>query len=54
MFIIGSTSKSSHKTQFIREYALTKNIELIYVPKGYTYKYQPLDVSINGIIKQKS
>lgn len=44
----------SHTTQFVKNYALEKQIELIYVPKGYTYKYQPLDVGINGIIKQKS
>ena len=44
----------SHCTEFIKQYSLKKNIELIYIPKGYTYKYQPLDVSINGIIKQKS
>ena len=44
----------THTTDFVKEYALTKNIELIYVPKGYTYKYQPLDVGINGILKQKS
>jgi len=44
----------SHTTTFVKEYALKKKIELIYVPKGYTYKYQPLDVGINGIIKQKS
>ena len=31
-----------------------RNIELIYVPKGLTYKYQPLDVLINGILKQKA
>ena len=30
------------------------NIKLIYVSKGYTYKFQLLDVGINGIIKQKS
>ena len=54
MFITWSTSKSSHTTTFVKEYALKKKIELIYVPKGYTYKYQPLDVGINGIIKQKS
>ena len=44
----------SHTTQFVKDYASNKNMELIYIPKGYTYKYQPLDVSINGIIKQKS
>src|SRR5438552_2097284 len=30
------------------------NIELIFIPEGLTYKYQPLDVLINGILKQKS
>ena len=44
----------SHTTKFVKDYALSKNIELIYIQKGYTYKYQPLDVGINGIIKQKS
>ena len=44
----------SHTNDFVTKYALEKNIELIYIPKGYTYKFQPLDVSINGIIKQKS
>ena len=44
----------SHTTQFVKDYALKKNIDLIYIPTGYTYKYQPLDVGINGIIKQKS
>lgn len=47
-------SHPSHCTDFIKKYSLEKNIELIYVPKGYTYKFQPLDVGINGIIKQKS
>ena len=31
-----------------------KNIKLIFVPKGLTSKYQPLDVLINGILKQKA
>jgi len=44
----------SHTTQFVKNYASEKKIDLIYVPKGYTYKYQPLDAGINGIIKQKS
>ena len=44
----------SHTKAFVKEYATKKNIELIFIPKGYTYKYQPLDVGINGIIKQKS
>ena len=44
----------SHCNDFIEKYSKDKNIELIYVPVGLTYKYQPLDVSINGILKQKS
>ena len=27
---------------------------MFYVPVGLTYKYQPLNVSINGILKQKA
>ena len=34
--------------------AKKRNIELIFVPKGLTSKYQPLDVLINGILKQKA
>ena len=45
---------SSHTDDFIKEEAKKKNIKLIYVPKGLTYKYQPLDVMINGILKQKA
>jgi len=44
----------SHCSDFTKKYAQSKNIELIYIPKGYTYKFQPLDVGINGILKQKS
>lgn len=44
----------SHCDEFIKNFATSKNIKLIYVPKGLTYKYQPLDVSINGILKQKA
>jgi hypothetical protein len=43
----------AHKTKKISDYANTKNITMIYVPAGMTYKYQPLDVSINGILKVK-
>ena len=43
-----------HISDFIKEEAKKKNIKLIYVPKGLTYKYQPLDVLINGILKQKA
>jgi hypothetical protein len=34
--------------------AKKRNIELIYVLKGLTYKYQPFVVLINGILKQKA
>ena len=44
----------SHISEFIKEEAKLKNIKLIYVLKGLTYKYQPLDVLINGILKQKA
>jgi hypothetical protein len=44
----------SHTDEYIKEYATEKNIELIYVPIGLTYKYQPLDVMINGILKKKA
>jgi hypothetical protein len=43
----------SHFNDFIKNEAITKNIELIFVPVGLTYKYQPLDVLINGILKKK-
>ena len=45
---------SAHVDKFIKKEAEDKNIKLIYVPKGLTYKYQPLDVLINGILKQKA
>ena len=43
-----------HCDQFIKDEAKKRNIELIYIPKGLTSKYQPLDVLINGILKQKA
>jgi hypothetical protein len=43
----------SHFNDFIKDEATKKNIELIFVPIGLTYKYQPLDVLINGILKKK-
>jgi len=43
----------AHKTDKVKEYAESKNIILIYIPVGMTYKYQPLDVGINGILKAK-
>ena len=44
----------SHTDDFIKNEAEKRNIKLIYVPKGLTYKYQPLDVMVNGILKQKA
>jgi hypothetical protein len=43
----------AHATDEIKIYAKEKNIDLLYVPVGMTYKYQPLDVKINGILKNK-
>jgi len=45
---------STHVEKYIKEYCDKKNIEIILVPKGLTYKYQPLDVMINGILKKKA
>jgi signal recognition particle subunit SEC65 len=42
-----------HKIDEIKLSAKEKNIDLLYVPTGMTYKYQPLDVKINGILKSK-
>lgn len=44
----------THTTMKIKNYAKDKNIHIIYVPTGLTYKYQPLDIHINGIIKEKA
>ena len=44
----------AHINDCFKNEAKNKNIELIYVPKGLTSKYQPLDVLINGILKQKA
>ena len=44
----------THKTEKVKNYAKEKNIHLIYVPDGMTSIYQPLDISINGIIKEKA
>ena len=43
----------SHITDKVTNYAKLKNIIIKYVPIGMTSKYQPLDVSINGILKNK-
>lgn len=40
-----------HMNEIISKKAEQYNIKLIYVPEGGTSKYQPLDVSINGIMK---
>ena len=45
---------NSHKTDKIKNYAKCKNIHLIFVPRGMTSKFQPLDIKINGIIKEKA
>ena len=45
---------SVHCNDFIKNEAKKRNIELIFVLKGLTSKYQPLDVLINGILKQKA
>ena len=44
----------SHKTQKVLDYAKSKNINILFIPVGLTAKYQPLDVSINGILKIKA
>jgi hypothetical protein len=41
----------SHTTDDIKNYAKERNIKLQYVPTGLTSKYQPLDLKINGILK---
>jgi hypothetical protein len=43
-----------HVDDFVKDEAIKRNIKLIFVPKGLTSKYQPLDVLINGILKQKA
>mgnify|MGYP000747653873 CR=1 FL=1 len=43
----------AHTDKFIINYAKEKNIQLIFIPEGKTSELQPLDVSINGILKQK-
>ena len=44
----------SHTTDNVKQYAKNKNIHLIYVPNGMTPIFQPLDVKLNGIIKEKA
>jgi len=44
----------SHKTDKVKNYAKNKNIHLIYIPEGMTSLFQPLDICINGIIKEKA
>jgi DDE superfamily endonuclease len=43
-----------HVNDEIINIASEHNIELILVPVGMTHKLQPLDVGINGIVKNKS
>jgi hypothetical protein len=42
---------SSHTTDDIKNYAKERNIQLLYIPIGLTSKYQPLDIKINGMLK---
>lgn len=42
-----------HTLKSIKEDANNKNIILLFVPEGLTSKYQPLDYSINAILKIK-
>lgn len=44
-------SYTVHTDKSIKESSIEFNIELIYVPNGRTAENQPLDVSINGVIK---
>jgi hypothetical protein len=41
----------AHDNEFIMNEAKKRNICLIFVPSGYTFKYQPLDVGVNGPLK---
>ena len=41
----------SHDNDFVKEEAKKRNIKLIYIPSNLTFKYQPLDVGINGPLK---
>lgn len=42
-----------HMLDLIKNDAKTKNIILLFIPEGMTAKYQPLDYSINAILKEK-
>ena len=42
-----------HMLDLIKNDAKNKNIILLFVPEGLTSKYQPLDYSINAILKEK-
>lgn len=44
----------SHMTDKVKEYAKNKKINILYIPVGMTDKYQPLDIKINGILKNKA
>ena len=43
----------THITDVVKRHAKKKKIILLFVPEGLTHKYQPLDYSINGILKMK-
>ena len=53
-FVLLLDKHDSHKTDKVKNYANSKNIHLIYVPGGMTSIFQPLDIYINGIIKEKA
>lgn len=44
-------SYSVHTDEIVKKYAKELDIDLIYVPSGRTPFNQPLDISINGVIK---
>lgn len=44
----------AHIDKFVIGEANKYNIKLIFIPKGKTSIFQPLDVSINGILKEKA
>ena len=45
---------SVHTTDIVKEEAAKNNIQLIFIPSNMTYKYQPLDVGINGPLKSSA
>lgn len=41
----------SHKTDIVRQAAMVRGIELIFVPAGHTMSLQPLDIGLNAQMK---